>query len=286
MKVVALLLLCSLPSLTAHAQLKTGGLGGSSLNRRPSTPVPTIPVAPLIGPPVPVAPATPPTAPAPETSSRSALPPPSNLDPAKGIVLPAGWDKRVTRPARHANRDMADLRACLESYGRPLADLGLHPDAEVFPGVRYLSPLKTVEAALSRQLGGSLGLATEFTIATEGFPLGLKFRKYDRGSLGTSANKYIYLLVDDTNRVIATAFTGRGAPVLIPPGFVPPPFIQVAGDLSRDDLIDKSDGGARASVSDTRGQGKFVIVYLQGTRNLTWYVPEPLINLILYCSKL
>ena len=216
---------------------------------------------------------------APGTSTQSAMPPPSNSVAANGILLEAGWDKRVTGPARAANRDMADLRACLAAYGKPAADLALHPDAEVFPGIPYLSPLKTVEAALSKQLGGSLGLASEFTIATEGFPLGLKFRKYDRGSLRMGDNTHLYLLVDGAYRVIGTVFTGRNAPPFVPQPF--PPFVPVASPLHRDDLIDKSDGGARGSVADARDRGKFVVVYLQGKRNLTWYVPEPLINLIL-----
>jgi hypothetical protein len=139
---------------------------------------------------------------------------------------------------------------------------------------------------MAQQLGGSFGLASEFTIATEGFPMGLKVRKYDRGSLRTGANTHIYLLIDGANRVISTAFTGRSAPILVPPNFVPPPFVDLATPLSRNDLIDKSESGARGSVADARDRGKFVILYLQGRRNVTWYVPEPLIHLILYCSQL
>ncbi|MCW3059490.1 MAG: hypothetical protein JWQ02_1311 [Capsulimonas sp.] len=271
MKRAALLLLFLLPALAAHAQLKTGGLGGSGLNRRPAAPM------------VPGAPGASVT---PGVSTQQSMPPPANGVAANGILLEAGWDKRVTGPARAANRDMADLRLCLAQYGKPAADLELHPDAQVFPGVAYLTPLKTAEAAIAKQVGGGFGLAGEFTIATEGFPLGLRFRKYDRGSLGIGANTHVYLLVDGANRVISTAFTGRGAPKFVPPGFVPPPFVDLATGLHRNDLIDKSDGGARASVADARDRGKFVIVYLQGKRNVTWYVPEPLIHLVLYCSQL
>jgi hypothetical protein len=282
----ALVLLFALSALSAQAQLKTGGLGGAGLNRRPVAPAtPAVPGPPAVpGFPVPQAA---PQAPAqPARSTQPTMPPPTNSVAAKGILLEAGWDKRVTGPARAANGDMADLRACLSPYGEPLADLDLHPDAQVFPGVAYLTPLKTAEAAIAKQVGGGFGLASEFTIATEGFPLGLKFRKYDRGSLGIGANTHVYLLVDGANRVISTAFTGRGAPIFVPPNFVPPPFVPVPASLHRNDLIDKSESGARASVADARDRGKFVIVYLQGKRNVTWYVPEPLIHLILYCSQL
>jgi hypothetical protein len=283
---LAALLLFLLPALAAHAQLTTGGLGTSASSRRPSASspraVPGVPVVPIS----PAAPAGPSRPVAAGASTQPGLPPPSNLVAADGIVLPPGWDKRVTGPARAANADMADLRACLAPYGKPAADLALHPDAQVFPGVPYLTPLRAAEAAIGSQLGGSFSLASEFTIATEGFPLGLKFRKYDRGSLRIGANTHVYLLIDGANRVISTAFTGRGAPLFVPPNFEPPPVVAVEASLHRDDLIDKSDGGARGSVADARERGKFVIVYLQGKRNVTWYVPEPLINLILYCSQL
>src|SRR4051812_41438143 len=102
----ALILLLVLPAWSAHAQLKTGSLGGSGLNRRPATPsAPVLPGLPI--------PQAAPGAPAqPARSAQPTMPPPSNSVAAKGILLEAGWDKRVTGPARAANGDMADLRAC------------------------------------------------------------------------------------------------------------------------------------------------------------------------------
>lgn len=284
MKFAALFVLLSLSTLAAHAQLTTGSLNGSGPTRRPGSPfAPNAPGARAV-PVAPIAPGLQAVPVAPGASNQPAMPPPSNSVTANGILLEAGWDKRVTGPGRAANRDMADLRACLAAYGKPAADLALHPDAEVFPGVPYLSPLKTVEAALSKQFGGSPGLASEFTIATEGFPLGLRFRRYDRGSLKIGDNTHFYLLVDGSYRVIGTVFTGRNAPPFVPQPF--PPFVPVASGLQLSDLIDKTGGGSRASVADARSRGKFVVVYLAGKRNLTWYVPQPLINLILYCSQL
>lgn len=214
----------------------------------------------------------------------TSMPPKANSVTTEGILLYPGWDKRVTGPARTSNRDMADLRAILQSYGKPEADLGLHPDAQIFPGIAYLTPLKAVETALAKQFGGSPGLSSEFSIATEGFPKGLKFRKYDRGSLKIGDNTQLYLLIDGANRVISIAFTGRGAAAFVPQPF--PTFTPIPGARSRNDLIDKSESAAQAAVADARGSGKFVVVYTVGKRNITWYVPEPLINLILYCSQL
>ncbi len=253
----------SLLAVTAHAQLSTGSLGPSGLAPR----------TPRTNAPAPAAPATP-ASPSPQ----------SNTVAKDGLLLFPGWDKRVTGPARTANRDMADLRAILSDYGKPGVDLNLHPEMEVFPGIPYLTPLKTVETMLVKKFGGSFGFSTEFLIATEGFPKGLKFRKYDKASLGIGANTHFYLLIDGADRVISTAFVGRGAPAFVPAPF--PVFVPVPGTRSRNDLIDKSDGSALAHVADARSSGRYVVVYTQSKRNITWYVPEPLINLILYCSQL
>jgi hypothetical protein len=179
---------------------------------------------------------------------------------------------------------MADLRAILEKYGQPTEDLAPRPEAQVFPGIAYLTPLKTVEVELAKKFGGSFGLSSEFPIATEGFPKGVKFRKYDRGSLRIGENTHVYMLIDGANRVISLAFMGRGVPPFVPSPF--PPFVPVEGQRYRNNLIDKNDGAGQASVADARGQGKYVVVYTVGARNITWFVPEPMVNLILYCSQL
>ena len=178
---------------------------------------------------------------------------------------------------------MADLRAILEAYGEPKDDLEPHPDSMIFPGIPYLTPLRKVEQILAAQFG-SFGLSSEFTIATEGFPRGLKFRKYDKGSAKIGDNTYVFILIDDASQVVAIAFMGRGAPAFVPNPF--PVFVQIPGPRYRDNLIDKSDGSALTQVADARSLGKYVVAYSMGKRNMTWYVPQPLINLILYCSKL
>ena len=230
--------------------------------------------------------------------------PRTNEDPARGIVLYAGWDKRATLPNRKENHDMADLRAILKNYGEPRDDVDLHPEAEVFPGIRYLTPLKQALAALSKQFGAS-GIGLEVPIATEGFPLGLFFKKFDKNGDSKADFKHPYTLSDKQGQVIGVAFAGVHQP-FVKAGT--PPFTFIPGRRFRQNLIDgKAPGDRRVFVSDNRRSGNFVIVHSMppffpepdptvpippenlrdGTgTSYTWYVPQPLVNLILYCSQL
>lgn len=289
------------PSTPAPKKAPFAGFGETSLDRKKpglTTPGPapgttTPPVAP---------PGLPGTQPTPEKPSATAIR--SNTDPSKGIVLFAGWDKRVTGPARAQNHDMSDLRAILQAYGEPKDDLDLHPDVEVFPGIRYLAPLSEVVAKLSKQFG-SLMLGLEIPIATEGFPLGLNFKKYDKASGSKADFKHVYFLLDKKAQVVSIAFMKVHGPFVDVPE---PPFVLIPGRRFRENLIDKKDGASGVWVRDARSRGKYVVVHsIPGLsfsgydskgpgsaaalndysgKSYTWYVPQPIINLILYCSQL
>lgn len=232
-----------------------------------------------------------------------AILPRTNEERGKGIVLHAGWDKRVTLQNRKENHDMADLRAILKNYGEPKDDVDLHPEAEVFPGIRYLTPLAQVVDALSKQFG-SLGIGLEVPIATEGFPLGLYFKKFDKNGNSKADFKHLYTLSDKPGQVIGVAFSGVHQP-FVKPGTV---FTYIPGTRFRENLIDgKANGNRSVFVSDNRKSGSYVIVHsmppffreqdptasipaerlIDGTgKSYTWYVPQPLVNLILYCSQM
>ena len=305
-----LLTLCL--AATASAQLPTpvpkkdpfAGFGGTSLDRK--KPGPTAPSpAPAATAPLAAPAAVPGTQPSPEKPlANAAVVARFNTDPSKGIVLFSGWDKRVTGPARKQNLDMADLRAILQDYGEPKDDLDLHPDVEVFPGIRYLSPLNEAVEKLSRQFG-SLGIGLDVPIATEGFPLGLGFKKYDKSGASKADFKHVYLLLDNKAQVVSIAFMKVHGPFVDVPE---PPFVLIPGRRFRENLIDKKDGASGVWVWDARSRGKYVVVHsipglnfpagdskdlspaasLRDTsgKSYTWYVPQPMINLILYCSQL
>ena len=189
---------------------------------------------------------------------------------------------------------MADLRAILQAYGEPKDDLGLHPDVEVFPGIRYLTPLNEAVDKLSKVVG-PLTLGLEIPIATEGFPLGLNFKKYDKSGSSKADFKHVYLLLDKKAQLVSIAFMKVHGPFV---NVVEPPFVWIPGRRFRENLIDKKDGTSCVWVRDARERGKYVVVhsiprltsagpiYDQSGTSYTWYVPQPMINLILYCSQL
>ncbi len=285
---------------SASAQLATpvpkkvpfAGFGGTSLDRKTPGPVTPIPAQATTAPPV--APTTQPSPGKPLSNAAAAAIARFNTDPSKGIVLYSGWDKRVTGPARTQNNDMSDLRAILQAYGEPKDDLDLHPDVEVFPGIRYLTPLNDAIDKLSKQFG-NLALGLEIPIATEGFPLGLSFKKYDKSGGSKADFKHVYLLLDKKAQVVSIAFMKVHAPFV---DVAQPPFVLIQGRRFRENLIDKKNGTASVWVWDAKDRGKYVVVhsiprptasgplYDQAGTSYTWYVPQPMINFILYCSQL
>ena len=280
------------------------GFGGTSLDQKKPEPAVSTPAPARTAPPVAPS-AVPGTQPSSEKPlANAAVIARFNTDPSKGIVLYAGWDKRVTGPARTQNHDMADLRAILQSYGEPRDDLDLHPDVEVFPGIRYLAPLSEAVDKLAKQFG-PLVLGLEIPVATEGFPLGLNFKKYDKPGSSKADFKHVYLLLDKKAQVVSIAFLKVHGPFVDVPE---PPFVWIPGRRFRENLIDKRDGASGVWVWDARSRGKYVVVHAipglgfpagnssgvspsaslrdGGGRSYTWYVPQPVINLILYCSQL
>ena len=299
MKIVSILLL---PCLTASllAQQPTPapkkapftGFGGSALDRRPGAP------------PAP-SPFSKPGTPMPKLPPLPATPAPSGAAPsAAGIRLAPGWDGRVTEAAGGHGNELEDLTTLLTPYGTAEKDTDAHPEMLIYPGIKYLAPLAEAEKVFFGDSRPSKSVATKLAIA--GFPEGLSFASYD---IHLGIYNRLFLVFDLAQQVVSVELVGEDV-LFVPPS---PPFVLIESEWRVYDYInDRIKGQSRividGRVNDLRANG-FIIFHTTGTRQqrwsrqipapgitakpptseihpkqaTTWYVPKPLINLILYC---
>jgi hypothetical protein len=206
-----------------------------------------------------------------------------------------------------------DLRALISAYGAAEADLAEHPDVTVYDGpvvgggngercrLTYLMPLDRAEALLMKERG----LATESRAVAPGLPDGLFLHTYD-----VKAGIYNRLcIVTDSRKpvqqVVSLLFKGE-AVNWYPPS---PPFVKLHRDWHTSDYVNTENRGQSnlridTRVNDLRAKGGYIVVNTTGgdlpdqiplsgivfkparfspKEVATWYVPEPLVKLILYC---
>lgn len=208
---------------------------------------------------------------------------------------------------------LADLRALLVGFGTAEADVAAHPEATVYEGQRmdgapgdncrvsYLMPLRQAET----QLFHSRGITTASRAVAPGLPDGLFLHTYD-----VRAGIYNRLcIVTDGARpepqVVSMVLTAEGV------NYYPEqPFRKIERDWHTFDYVNTENRGQATvkidtRLKDARTAGHYVVVNTTGRNapmpdelpapviirparfspkvTTTWYVPEPLIKLMLYC---
>jgi hypothetical protein len=164
--------------------------------------------------------------------------------------------------------------------------------------ITYLMPLAQAEALLF----GSPVIATEAAAVAPGFPDGLFIHTYD---VNAGIYNQLVILTDHAQpqqQVVSLVLKADGVN-WYPPS---PPFVKIQRDWHTFDYMNtenKGEPGIKIDtrVEDFRSNGHFIVVNMTGgTRppiwpgevckpakakpreDTTWYLPEPLINLILY----
>jgi len=106
---------------------------------------------------------------------------------AAGIMLSRDWAGGVTMGAGGQTAKLDDLRFLLSDYGTPSDDVGPHPEAVVYDGppmdpslgdncrITYLMPLDQAERLLMKDKG----MASHAKAVAPGFPDGLQVHTYD-----------------------------------------------------------------------------------------------------------
>ncbi|MEP6669702.1 MAG: hypothetical protein ABJF10_11150 [Chthoniobacter sp.] len=234
---------------------------------------------------------------------------------ATGIALASDWTGHTTQGSGGQTMKMADLLALVSNYGKAEADLAVHPEVTIYEGqvaggapgencrITYLMPLDRAEALLMK----SKGLATSSRAVAPGLPDGLFLHTYD-----VKAGIYNRLcIVTDSRKpvqqVVSLIFKAEGAN-WYPPS---PPFVKINRDWHTFDYVNTENRGSSSikidtRVKDMRRQGGYIVVNTTGgvapdtilepgvvlkpARNspkedTTWYVPVPLVKLMLYCLE-
>jgi len=276
------------------------GFGNTSLDHKPAHGSTQSPFS------QPATPASAATVPAPESG-------------ATGISLERDWTGHTTQSAGGQTMKMADLRALISPYGTAEADLAEHPDVTVYEGpvlsggsglnpataekclITYLMPLNRAEDLLLK----ARGLSTVSRAVAPGLPDGLFLHTYD---VHAGIYNHVCIVTDchkPMEQVVCILLKGEGVN-WYPPS---PPFVKIRRNWHTFDYVNAENRGLSGimidtRVADLRGTGHYIVVNTTGgdapdsipqpgvvlkpsryspREDASWYVPEPLIKLMLYC---
>jgi hypothetical protein len=274
------------------------GFGKTGLDQRKPAPAQGLP--PKTTPAAPVSPTQKPFAPV--TGSHT----------GEGIVLNNAWQSHLAQAAGGQAMKIADLRALLKDFGTAQADIAAHPEVTVYEGQRmdgnpgdncripYLMPLPQAEAALLK----SRGITTATRAVAPGLPDGLFIHTYD---VRAGIYNRLCIVTDGAKpdpQVVSILLKAEGV------NYYPPiPFRKILRNWHTFDYINTENRGQGSVQIDTRvndllkekhhivvnttgGQYPDLLpppgIILKPAKNspketTTWYVPAPLIRLMLYC---
>ena len=196
-----------------------------------------------------------------------------------------------------------DLEVLLKPYGKAQNDTGAHPEVTVYEGqtidgaptracrIGYLAPLAEAEKVLFK----SVGIVSRKDGVIPGFPKPLTLHTYD---VKAGIYNRLTILTDKSpkQQVVSLAFKSESIN-WHPPC---PPFVKPARDWHTYDYVGTANRGnpgivIDARVKDMRASGHYIIANtsfhvaplvetfdrIRPNDTTTWYVPEPLINMIL-----
>lgn len=248
----------------------------------------------------------------PDSQSQKPFAPVTGSHTGEGIVLSNGWQGRLAQAAGGQAMKIADLRTLLTPFGKAEPDTAPHPDVIIYEGPRmdgapgetsritYLMPLREAEAALFK----SRGITTSSRAVAPGLPDGLFLHIYD---VKAGIYNRLCIVTDGAKpdpQVVSILLKAEGV------NYYPPsPFRKVIRDWHTFDYINTENRGQSGiqidtRVNDLREAKRAIIVITTGgsmpdllsppgvvvkparsspKETTTWYVPEPLIRMILYC---
>jgi hypothetical protein len=246
--------------------------------------------------------------PRPSPSNAPSAPPASDPGSLTGIVLSKEWSGHLTEGAGGQTMKMNDLQALLSGYGQADRDIDPHPDVTVYEGapfdpslgqtcrITYLMPLVQAEKLLFR----SRGIVTGGRVVAPGFPDGLFVQIYE---IRAGIYNHLFILTDVAQHVISLELKAEGV------NYYPPaPFTKLDRNWHTHDYLNTQNKGQPGlqidtRVNDLRSRGRYIIVNMTGgslpgpqiqqpvvikparsspKETSTWYVPEPMVSLILY----
>jgi hypothetical protein len=240
--------------------------------------------------------------------------PPQPTKPvSKGISLAGSWDRATAESRGGQSGKIDDLVALLSSYGTPEADTAAHPDVVVYEGpvmdgpgacrIMYLTPLVEAEKMLFTKGKGSISGSKA---VAPGFPDGLFLHQYD---VKVSFYNRLTIITDGAKpqeQVVSLQFKNERE------NWHPMNFKEVPRDWHTYDYVNTRNRGQprikiHTRVNDMRKPGHYIIVNIafgdpvwpamrvtppdwrqinyRPNETSTWYVPEPLIKLILYSTS-
>lgn len=227
-----------------------------------------------------------------------------------GIALSDKTSGHLTESSGGQTQKMQDLKLLLADYGAPAEDVSPHPEVTVYEGptmdsglsqscrITYLMPLPKAEALLFK----SRGTVTVARAVAPGFPDGLFIHTYD---VKAGIYNRLCILTDSAkpeHQVVSLLLKAEGVN-WYPPS---PPWKKIERNLHTHDYLNTENKGQPGQMIDTRvndlrGSGHYIVVNMTGgtrpaawagevvkpagaspKQDSTWYVPEPLIKLILY----
>ena len=197
----------------------------------------------------------------------------------------------------------------MKGYGVAEADTAAHPDWTVYEGpmmdvpgggcrVTYLMPLEKAERVLFK----SRGIVSGSRAVSPGFPGGLFLHTYD---VRVGIYNRLCVITDSSveKRVVSLQLQSESAMSWYPPS---PPWKKIVRDWHTYDFVDTRTVAGKqvidVRVNDLRARGHYIVVNITGgfaeekiagpngvfhkpaiLDESTWYVPEPLVKLILFC---
>lgn len=269
----------------------------------PSTPNTPTPTATTPTPaPAPSAPAAAPAAPTPPMEKRVVEESPGKR--AGKIELPPGWNS-TRRGGEGIRKDLARL---FGGAGRASEETSVDASMEVYPGIRFLTPL----AAAKKLLNLDGVQSTRSKVATPGFPVDSFSANAFNGVFAGGFNKLV-LITDTEDQIVSVLLVDSSSRTRVPnetdtAGYHTYNFItggaKATGNLvikheiapSRSFanvfvvdtlLVDPTDPDpqvpSRSSKGLTRTAGSTKPRTGKVLERTKWFVPAPIVNLILHC---
>ncbi len=223
-----------------------------------------------------------------------------------GIVLSRDWAGGVTMGSGGQTAKLDDLRFLLTNYGTADADVAPHPDVTVYDGppmdpslgeschIPYLMPLDQAEKALLK----GTGMASHGKAVAPGLPDGLLVHSYD---VKFGHYNRLTILTDNAKpqpQVVGLQLKNERE------NWHPLHWKEIVRDWHTYDYINARNRGQpkiqiNTRVDDKRAKGHYVVVNIsfggspstgsswvqiayRPSETTTWYIPEPMIKLILF----
>ena len=208
---------------------------------------------------------------------------PSTQSSGQSIALPSNWSSTLSASSGGSSATIADLSRLLSMYGKPDTALEWSSPLYVYAGIPYLTPLNEVVKQLKLSSPKS-----KSKISCAGMPDGLSYYSFD-GKFEGDYNR-LYLVVDQKDQLVSVELVDESPKGGAEGGdrdlknrtynFVDSrckglDFMHVDYEVQRSQEYESNSLIIDLSLTDPR---------LRKTlKSAKWYVPQPLVNLILFC---